>query len=172
MTSEGYPALLFTDQENIVFEMGQTSLPGITVCAEKTDDRLQLDITSKSQKEVSFLFEDIVKASDDGGHVYAVDLKETSPEYEILLHDMDQNGTEDLVITFSRRRRVETLNPADSYYLTAYVILWVVYWDDEDVSICSEPLFFSDLPTLTVDGVLQDNDKREWISFHNGKWVY
>ncbi len=85
---------------------------------------------------------------------------------------MDQDGTEDLVIAFSRRRKVETLNPADSYYLTAYAVLWVVYWSDENVAICSEPLYFLDLPTLTVDGVLQNNDTREWIGFRNGRWVY
>lgn len=172
MASGDYPAMLFTDQENVVFEMERASLPEVTVCAEKMDEHLRLDITAKGQEEVSFSFEDIAKERDEGGSFYDVDLKETSPEYEILLHDMDQDGTEDLVIAFSRRRKVETLNPADSYYLTAYAVLWVVYWSDENVAICSEPLYFLDLPTLTVDGVLQNNDTREWIGFRNGRWVY
>lgn len=167
-----YPALLFRDQEKTVFKLEQVSSSKITVCAEKTKDQLQLDITVGNQKEASFLFDDILRERDvlEGG--YDVDLRETSPEYELLLHDMDQNGTDDLVVAFSRREERETPEPDDSYYLTAYVTLWVVYWDDKNIPACSESLYFSDLPVLTAEGVLQDSDTKEWIGFHNGKWVY
>lgn len=167
-----YPALLFRDQEKFAFKLEQVYSSKITVCAEKTEDRLQMDITAENQKEASFLFEDILRERDvlEGG--YDVDLQEMSPEYELLLYDMDQNGTDDLVVAFSRREERETLEPDDSYYLTAYVILWVVYWDDKNIPVCSEPLYFSGFPVLTAEGVLQDSDTKEWIGFHNGKWVY
>lgn len=170
MDSSELPALLFTDQENVEFETGQRLGAEATVYAEKKDDRLQMNIAVVNQKETSFLFGDILEENDAWGNVFDVDLQETSPEYEILLYDMDQSGTEDLVIALSRRKQVASSNQGSSFYLAAYTILWVVYWDGEDAFACSEPLVFSGMPTLTAEGVLQDDDTREWIGLENGIW--
>ena len=99
-----------------------------------------------------------------------MNLQETEPEYEILLHDMDQNGKADLVVTLCRRKKVETPDPVNNYDLAAYSVLWAVYWDDREGPVCSEPLFFSGMPTLTADGILQDDLTREWIGLENGIW--
>ncbi len=88
----------------------------------------------------------------------------------VLLHDMDQNGKADLVVTLCRRKKVETPDPVNNYDLAAYSVLWAVYWDDREGPVCSEPLFFSGMPTLTADGILQDDLTREWIGLENGIW--
>ena len=97
MDAGDYPALLLTDQEKAVFEAGQVFLEGTTVCAEKTDDCLRMDIAVKDRESVQLLFSDHLKEGDVWADAYGLNLQETEPEYEILLHDMDQNGKADLV---------------------------------------------------------------------------
>ena len=58
MDAGDYPALLLTDQEKAVFEAGQVFLEGTTVCAEKTDDCLRMDIAVKDRESVQLLFSD------------------------------------------------------------------------------------------------------------------
>ena len=170
MDAGDYPALLLTDQEKAVFEAGQVFLEGTTVCAEKTDDCLRMDIAVKDRESVQLLFSDHLKEGDVWADAYGLNLQETEPEYEILLHDMDQNGKADLVVTLCRRKKVETPDPVNNYDLAAYSVLWAVYWDDREGPVCSEPLFFSGMPTLTADGILQDDLTREWIGLENGIW--
>lgn len=170
MAAGELPALLLEDQEKIIFSTDQISKSDATVCVEKTNDSLQISITAKDRQRTEFSFEDIVKGDKVLEWAYDVDLEETSSEYEILLHDMDQNGTEDIVISLARRKQVSATGHGDSFYLTAYTILWVVYWDEGDTFGCSEPLIFSEMPVLTADGVLQDEGRMEWIGLENGIW--
>lgn len=164
------PALLLTGQkEKVVFSAEEISLTPATVSVEKTDDRMQLNISVKNQEETVFTFEDMIKES-DAWAVDDVDLRETLPEYEILLHDMDQNGTADLVVSLSRRRRVTSLGKGAGFYYAAYTIVWVVYEDGGNAFACSEPFFVSGMPTLTANGILQDDSTMEWIGLENGIW--
>lgn len=171
MDDRDLPALLLVEQEEKAeFAVEEMALETVTVSAEKTDDRMQLNITGKNREEAVFIFEDMVKESDTWGNNYDVDMRETSPEYEILLHDMDQSGTADLVISLSRRKQIAEPGNGDEFYLTAYTILWVVYVDGESTFACSEPLVFSGMPTLTADGILQSDRTWEWIGLKNGIW--
>lgn len=164
------PALLLSDQEKLAFDIDQISMSRMRVYAEKTDDRLRVEINEKDRDGIIFSFEDIIKGNDVQGDVYGVNLQETSPVYEILLYDMDQNGTDDLVISLSRRKRMTASGDGGNFYLAAYTVLWVVYWEGEDVFVCTEPLVFSGMPTLTADGILQDDSTMEWIGLKNGIW--
>lgn len=171
MDAGGLPALLLVEQEEKAeFAVEEIALETVTVSVEKADDKMQLNITGKNREEAVFIFEDMVKESDTWENSYDVDLRETSPEYEILLHDMDQNGTDDLVISLSRRKWIAEPGNGDGFYLTAYTILWAVYADGGNAFACSEPLFFSGIPTLTTDGILQSDKTWEWIGLENGIW--
>ena len=93
------------------------------------------------------------------------------PEYELLFHDIDQNGTVDLLVTLAWRRRADTPNPANRYYITEYSTLWVIYTTQKGQLSCSKPLYFhGGTPTLQESGLIYDYEDTVWYVFSKGGW--
>lgn len=172
-----YPALLISEDGSYEYpENPEWGLP-LDLLANKKGGKLSLTCKEKDGGVLDFEFEDVGLEIYEGWyegsekHVLEKELEGKLPEYEILFHDLDGNGTTDLMVTLAKRRLVETPDPKNRYYLTAYAVLWVVYrtetgWD------CSEPLFFPGYgPSLETDRLLFNDKTLEWYGLKNGIWV-
>lgn len=167
-----YPAyLLAKDQEyNFTANLGDNG--SAAVSAEKKNAQLFLAYTQPDSSISKFQFDDVF------AQVYSqqvdsndTELDRTQPEYELLFHDIDQDGSVDLLVTLAWRQRTDTPDPADRYYLTEYSTLWVVYTAQNGQLSCSKPLYFhGGTPTLQKGGLIYDYENTVWYVFSKGGW--
>lgn len=173
---EAYPALLMTEDREYKFRTDLKENQITTISAEKTEEQLKLNLTLPDGSEADFTFKDV--CSDiykQLGYSINVDFEKTSPEYEILLDDFNQDGIWDLLITLAWRRCVTTPDPSNRYYLTEYSTVWVVSPDNQNHFTCSEPLYFEGCrPSLENDTILYDTMSSIWYSYDAGSntWYY
>lgn len=169
---EQYPAFLMQKNQTYEFsaDLGQ-NLP-VNISAKKTNAQLSLTCLLADGDMFDFKFDDVFStAYKQQGYSNNTDVEKTTPEYEILLDDLDQNGTTDLLVTLARRCRIDTPDPANRYYLTEYSTLWVVYMTENNTMACSEPLYFNGYTPTLENGILIFNPEcNEWYTFQNGSW--
>lgn len=170
---EQYPALLMSEDKEYEFytELGENI--AIEASAEKTGGHMTLTCGLSTGDAAVFNFDDVFfKTYIEQGYYNNIELEKTSPEYEILLDDLNADGINDLLITLAWRRSVNTPDPADFYYLTEYSTLWVVYMSPEQELTCSEPLYFNgSRPKLENRELIFDDSEQTYITFKNGTWV-
>lgn len=165
-----YPAVLMTGDEAFRFTVdaeGKTR-----AAAEKHGERLTLTCVSANREKRDFSFEDVFSDTYGGlGYSINTEFEKTSPEYELLMDDFNEDGTEDLLITLAWRRRMGRPDGENRYYLTEYSTLWLVYRDGEGKWNCAEPLYFEGCaPALQKDALLYDPGTPTWYSFREGRW--
>lgn len=170
MFPEDYPAFLMTENKEYEFGINIDDDLVMSATAKKNEEQMSLDCTLSDGSSFVFQFydacADIYKAQ---GHKNDVDFEDTSPEYEIFLDDVDENGTTDLLITLAWRYRVDTPDPENRFYFTEYSTLWVVYISEDNQLACSDPLYFNGCePTLQTDSLIYDHRYNEFHTFHNG----
>lgn len=169
---ERYPSLLMADNQEYKFSTDLGRGSPVTISAEKTNEQLFLSCILEDGSTTDFVFDDVFSdIYKQIGYSTTIDLEETSPEYEILLDDLDEDGITDLLVTLAWRHRVDTPDPIYRYYLTEYSILWVVYTNEDNELTCSIPLFFDGYrPSLQSDTIIYDTLSSVWYSFQNGTW--
>lgn len=167
-----YPALVMV--ENQEYEFSANLQHGLTMAVSAKKENAQLFIAceladgSTVDFEFTDVFSEIYKKQ---GYSNNTDFEKTSPEYEILLDDLDGDGVTDLLVTLAWRLRVDTPDSANRYYLTEYSTLWVVYMTENNELACSEPLYFNGYtPELQTETLLFDYEAYEWYTFQNGIW--
>lgn len=167
-----YPALLMNENQEYEFSISLRRGSTMAVSAKKENEQLFLACELADGSTVDFEFNDVFsEIYIQQGYSNNTDFEETSPQYEILLDDLDGDGMTDLLVTLAWRLRVDTPNPANRYYLTEYSILWVVYMTEDNELACSEPLYFNGYtPELQTDTLLFDYETSEWYIFQNGTW--
>lgn len=169
-----YPS--FTMSENKAYEFSTDLGYGITLAASAEKENEQLSLTCElAGKSVSnFIFRDVFSdVYEQNGYSINIDFKKTSPEYEILLDDIDGDEIIDLLITLVWRYRADTPDPANRYYLTEYSTLWVVYTTKDNELACSEALYFEGYsPSLPSDNIIFNDEENAWYTFQNGKWFF
>lgn len=167
-----YPAFLMTENKEYGFSADLRHDVKFTGLVTKEDEQLFLICKLPDDTIVEFKFDDVF--SDiyiQQGYYNNIEFEKTSPEYEILLNDLDENGTIDLLVTLAWRYRVDTPDPVNRYYLTEYSILWIIYLNEDKELVCSEPLYFNgNTPTLQTDTLIYDSFSTEWHTFQNGIW--
>lgn len=167
-----YPALLMVENQEYEFSKNLRHGLTIAVSAKKANAQLFLACELADGNTVDFEFNDVF--SDfykQQGYSNNTDFEETSPEYEILLDDLDGDGVTDLLVTLAWRLRVDTPDATNRYYLTEYSTLWVVYMTEDNELACSEPLYFNGCtPELQTDMLLFDYETNEWYILQNGIW--
>lgn len=168
---EQYPAILLTEDGDYEFTQIMGNKLAASVLAEKEKEKLTVTCNFQDGSSFHFEFED--PYSDvyrQQGHINNTDFENTSPEYEILVDDLDQNGIKDFIITLAWRQRIDTSNPAYRYYLTEYSVLWVVYGEKKEL-FCSSPLYFNGYtPKLETDTLLMDPDSFTGYTLTDGIW--
>lgn len=167
-----YPALLMIDNQKYEFLTNPRDGLAMAVSAKKENEKLFLACELADGGTVDFEFNDVFSdLYKQQGYSNNTDFEETSPEYEILLDDLDGDGATDLLVTLAWRLRVDTPDPANRYYLTEYSTLWVVYMIEDNELACSEPLYFNGYtPELQTDTLLFDYGTNEWYILQNGTW--
>lgn len=167
-----YPALLIVNNQEYKFSIDLKRDWPMTVSAEKENEQLILACKLMNGNIFEFEFNDVFSDTyKQQGYYNNIDFDETSPEYEILLDDLDNDGVRDLLVTLAWRHRVDTPDLADRYYLTEYSTLWVVYTTEDNKLACSEPIYFNGYtPELQTDTLLFDYWNYEWYFFQNGIW--
>lgn len=169
---EQYPAFLMTEDKEYDFSVNLDDNLIMFATANKNSEQMFLDCTLSDGSNAVFQFYDV--CSDiykEQGHINDIDFEKTSPEYEILLDDIDEDGITDLLVTLAWRCRVDTPDPKDRFYFTEYSTLWVVYITEDNELICSEPLYFNGCePSLQTNSIIYDYGCTEWYTFYNGTW--
>lgn len=171
-----YPAFLLAENKEYDFSVPLSNTLTVSSTAQKSDAQLTLSCALSDgdnvEFHVEFLFDDIFsEIYKERGRFNNVDFERTSPEYEILLDDINEDGTTELLVTLAWRCRIDTPDPEYRYYLTEYSTLWVLWLTDEGGFACSEPLYFNGCtPTLQTDSLIYDYGYMEWHTFHNGIW--
>lgn len=171
--SQMYPAALLSDDGSWDFRMDFKEGETVDVSAVKSGECLSLSVTQQSNKKTEFQFEDVFNSYyAQLGYSINTDIGNTLPEQELLLCDLDQDGRNELIVTLAWRKRVDTPNPDNRYYLTEYSILWTVYLTNEDKVACTEPLYFEGgEPSLDDSMLLYDYWQHSWYGFKEGKWL-
>ena len=167
-----YPAILLKEEEIYDFSVRIGQNREVTVAGQQKGDCLSLSCTQENDMTDVFLFEDIYAPRDgEGGTESFFDNEGYSPQYEIVLFDLDGDGTEELLITLAWRKYIKTPQPENSYYLTAYSIFWVAYLNEENVVVCSQPLIMTGCEPSIQDGPLvYDFTGIVFYRFANGNW--
>lgn len=94
------------------------------IFAEQSEDVMNFSVRLPDGSTFDYKFEDAFEDwYKDLGYSINIDIEETSPEYEITQSDIDQDGTEEILIAFSRRCRINTRVEGADYYLTEYSIV-------------------------------------------------
>lgn len=172
---ERYPAVLLEENQEYEFAVDLGNGCHTTVSAKHTQEQLKFSCLSPDGNKAEFEFDDVFSDWYDSlGFSINIDIQETLPEYEILLDDIDADGTKEFLITLAWRHGVDTLEPEMRYYLTEYSILWVVCQDGQGAFVCSEPLGFEGcLPSLENDTILYERMNTIWYSFdkENRTWL-
>lgn len=144
------------------------------IFAEQSEDVMNFSVRLPDGSTFDYKFEDAFEDwYKDLGYSINIDIEETSPEYEITQSDIDQDGTEEILIAFSRRCRINTRVEGADYYLTEYSIVWIVFLDEKNALVCSKPLGFEGcLPRLEQDGVFYEELNSIWYAFdkENKSW--
>lgn len=145
------------------------------ISLEKTEERLTFSCTFSDGRTKQFSFEDVSRQQyNQLGYSINTDIKNTSPEYEVMTEDIDQDGQEEFLIALAWRKLVDTPNPANRYYLTEYCTVWVIYHTGQGKPACSEPLYFEGcMPELQGGTVLFDSMQNTWYAFDckQGTWL-
>lgn len=172
---ERYPAVLLADNQEYEFTVGLGNGTHTAVSAKQTHERLSFSCTSPDGNMADFEFEDVFSDWYHAlGYSINIDIQKTSPEYEILLDDIDGDGMREFLITLAWRHGVGAPASETWYYLTEYSVLWVVCQDGQGAFVCSEPLGFEGcLPSLENDTVLYESSNAVWYSFdkENRIWL-
>lgn len=170
--AEKYPALLMTENKEYDFSISVDNNQTMLASAKKNNEQMSLDCTLSDGNNAIFQFYDIYSETyKEQGHINNIEFEKTSPEYEILLDDIDENGRMDLLITLSWRCRVDTPEAENRYYLTEYSTVWVVYITEDNEILCSAPLYFNGCePTLETDNLIYDYGNIQWHAFYDGVW--
>lgn len=171
-TPEQYPAVLMAEDKPYEFTANTGSGVKTALYAEKTAAGLTLSCAAEDGSKAEFQFEDVFSDTYASlGYSINTDFETTSPEYELLLNDVNEDGKMDILITLAWRSRIGTPASENRYYLTEYSTLWLVYQDGKDKWNCSEPLYFEGcVPALQTDTLLYDFGKPAWYSFQKGTW--
>lgn len=182
---EAYPAVLLAEDISLDFTAESPVNEGdegaAALCAEKEGSSLTLTLTGnmaeqgisgKNQDIAEFRFDDVFSDKYAKlGYSINTDFGSTSPEYELLLDDFNKDGKEDFLIALAWRRRIDTPEPENRYYLTEYSTLWLVCQDEKNQWVCSKPIYFEGCaPALQTDALLYDPGQPAWHTFQNGKW--
>ncbi len=167
-----YPAYLLTKDQEYHFTADLGDHNSAAVSAEKKNARLCITCTQPDNSAAKFQFDDVFAQVYSGqGYSSRTEPEQMQPEYELLFHDIDQNGTVDLLVTLAWRRRADTPNPANRYYITEYSTLWVIYTTQKGQLSCSKPLYFhGGTPTLQESGLIYDYEDTVWYVFSKGGW--
>lgn len=160
------------DSESDSFSIGLREDFVVSADARKEKDSLVFSCSSEYEKDARFSFEDIYideyKKECIQNHGY--DPSEISSVYEIIVTDINGDGTDEFLVTLARANWVEAQIPEYSYYVIEYSLTWVLYLTEENTFACSEPLFInSRAPTLLFNDVL--NSYNDYYTFQDGKWV-
>lgn len=144
----------------------------VAVDTKKNEDRLVFSCSSEYEKDAHFSFEDIYieeyKQECIQNHGY--DPSEFSTVYEIVVTDINGDGTDEFLVTLARANWVEARIPEYSDYVIEYSLTWVLYLTEENNFACSDPLFINSRgPTLLFNDVL--NSYNDYYTFQDGKWV-
>ena len=167
-----YPAYLLTKDQKYNFTVDLGDNGSAAVSAEKKNAQLFFAYTQPDSSVAKFQFDDVfAQTYSQQGYRNHTESERMQPEYELLFHDIDQDGTVDLLVTLAWRRPTDTPDPADQYYLTEYSTLWVVYTAQKGQMSCSEPLYFNGgTPTLQKGGLIYDYEDTVWYVFSKGGW--
>ncbi len=165
--------VVLRDSESVSFPIDLREDLIVTVDARKKGDRLAFSCSSGDAKETIFSFEDIYyeeyekKQLENPGYV----LPGYSPVYEIVVTDINGDGTDEFLVTLARSKWIETQIPEYSYWLTEYSLTWTLYQTEEKNFACSKPIFTdSGTPALLFNDVL--NSDSTYYTFQDGEWVY
>lgn len=167
-----YPAYLMAQDQEYAFKADFAGSSAATVYAEKEKAGLFLSCKLADGRDAKFRFSDVfAQVYRQQGYSSDTELERMVPEYELLFHDIDKDGAVDLLVTLAWRRRIDTPDPKNRYYLTGYSTLWVVYMAQNGQLACSEPLYFNDgTPTIEENGLIFDYEDVMWYGFSEGTW--
>lgn len=165
-------AYLMAQDQEYAFTADFADSRAVTVCARKEKAGLLLSCTSADGRNAEFRFSDVSAQEDrQQGYSSNSELEQMVPEYELLFHDIDKDGAVDLLVTLAWRRRIDTPDPQNRYYLTGYSTLWVVYTAQNGQLACSEPLYVDGkAPTIEGNGIIYDYEDAMWYVFSEGTW--
>lgn len=173
---EWCPSTLLT--ENMNREFTETLADGkskVDISLKKKKEQLTVSCTFSDNRTKQFSFEDVSRQQyNQLGYSINTDIENTSPEYEVVTQDIDQDGQEEFLIALAWRKLVDTPNPAYRYYLTEYCTVWVIYNMGQEEPVCSEPLYFEGgMPELQGGTVLIDSVNNTWYTFDckQGTWL-
>lgn len=167
-----YPALLMAENQEYEFSANLQRGLTVDVSAKKENAQLFFVCELADGSTVDFEFNDVFsEVYKQQGYSKNTDFEKTSPEYEILLNDINEDGITDLLVTLAWRCRIDTPDPENRFYFTEYSILWVVYITEDKEFACSEPLYFNGCePTLQTDALVYDYENTVWYTFYDGIW--
>lgn len=172
--TDRYPSFLMMDNREYGFTADLGYDLKAVISTEKTNEQLSVSCALSDGSIAEFMFDDVFSdIYERQGHIHNIDFERTSPEYEILLDDLNQDGILDLLITLAWRCRIDTPDPVNRYYLTEYSTLWVVHMTEDKELSCSEPLYFGGCtPKLETDECISNDFSNEWYTFENGIWIW
>lgn len=160
--SNQYPAMLIEENESKKLFLDLNEGKEIYAQIARTDDLLSLDISVSDGETAKFQFEDMIPTESN---------LDTTLSYEILFHDIDQNGVDELLVSLSRREQIDTPNIQNRYFLTDYSLIWVVY-ENEQGFAQSKPLLIEEyLPVLDGEELIRDSLTGTWYFFKDGEWA-
>lgn len=136
----------------------------------RENEKLTFTCAVQGKEEGTFTFEDDEKYDPGWADVEA---EKCTLDFEVVLYDIDHDGTKDFVISLSKRRRIEEPRPGYIYYQWRYTVTWVVYMDGEDRYSCSDPIFVpmpEVVQTGTEDSMIFDTDHNDIYIFEEGEW--
>ena len=166
-----HPSILLCDGEPAIFTTDLGTGKKINIFAKQNKEKLYLSCTLEEGESFEYHFEDVFADwYKDLGYSINTDIEKTSPEYEIMQCDIDQDGIEEIFIAFSWRRYIETFTPGTSYYLTEYSIVWELFQKEEGQLSCSDPLGFEGcLPELENGGIFYESLNTMWYTWDKEK---
>lgn len=169
------PSVLICDGETVEFTADLGDGRETEIFAGQTKDKLHISGTLDNGERFEYDFDDVFEEwYKELGYSINTDIELTSPEYEIVQCDFDEDGKKEIFIAFSWRRYIETSMPEMNYYLTEYSIVWMIYLNEEGVLVCSKPLGFEGcLPVLENGGIFYESLNTIWYKWDkkNAAWA-